>query len=311
MTADGHAGPPRRPTTPGAAPAEGTTVVRFAAGAGGWTYAWDHRRKPHVHPLATPAGVVLTRVEPPDHPWQRGVWFVVKFVDGDNFWEEYDPAGWGVQRHDGPPVVDGDTVTGDLRWIRPDRVDGGRARAPACCATSPIDDDAYALDWDVTLTAPARCRARPLALHGHVGRLLGPGLPRPRATGTTPGWCSTTAWAATGPRRTGRAGATCPARARAARSACASSTTPANPAHPVPFYATTRAGDGYGDGWANTIYPAFLWDGPLHAGRRRPRCGSATGSSSTTACGTPTGAPTPGRSSAAQAGGEAGPDESD
>lgn len=44
------------------------TDIGFAAGAGGWRYLWDHRRKPHVHPLATPAGVVLTRVEPPDHP---------------------------------------------------------------------------------------------------------------------------------------------------------------------------------------------------------------------------------------------------
>ena len=47
---------------------------------------------------------MLTRVEPPDHPWQRGVWFVVKFVDGDNFWEELDPPGYGVQRHAGPPA---------------------------------------------------------------------------------------------------------------------------------------------------------------------------------------------------------------
>ncbi len=37
---------------------------------------------------------------------------------------------------------------------------------------------------------------------------------------------------------------------------------PDNPSHPVPFYATCRAGLGYGEGWANTIYPAFLWDGP-------------------------------------------------
>jgi hypothetical protein len=35
------------------------------------------------------------------------LWFVVKFVDGDNFWEEGDPAGWGVQRHDGRPTFDG------------------------------------------------------------------------------------------------------------------------------------------------------------------------------------------------------------
>ena len=38
---------------------------------------------------------------------------------------------------------------------------------------------------------------------------------------------------------------------------------PDNPSHPVPFCATCRAGPGYGEGWANTIYPAFLWDGPL------------------------------------------------
>jgi hypothetical protein len=38
---------------------------------------------------------------------------------------------------------------------------------------------------------------------------------------------------------------------------------PSNPAHPVPFYATCPAGEGYGQGWANTVYPAFLWDGPL------------------------------------------------
>jgi len=98
-------------------------TATVAAGRGGWTYAWDHRRKPHVHPLATPAGVVLTRVEPPDHPWQRGLWFAVKYVDGDNFWEELDPPGYGVLRHDGAPAREvGDaTLAGDLDWIRPDR----------------------------------------------------------------------------------------------------------------------------------------------------------------------------------------------
>jgi Family of unknown function (DUF6807) len=60
-TADGDPVPPR--------------PLPIAAGDGGWTYVWDHRRKPHLHPVATPSGLVLTRVEPPDHPWQRGVWF--------------------------------------------------------------------------------------------------------------------------------------------------------------------------------------------------------------------------------------------
>jgi hypothetical protein len=95
--------------------------LHVAAGDGGWTYVWDHRRKPHLHPVATPAGLVLTRVEPPDHPWQRGVWFVVKFVDGDNFWEEGGAGGWGVQRHEQRPQLADGVVEGELVWIRPDR----------------------------------------------------------------------------------------------------------------------------------------------------------------------------------------------
>ena len=258
MTADGQAGPPAA-DDPGAA--AGSTIVRFAAGAGGWTYAWDHRRKPHVHPLATPAGIVLTRVEPPDHPWQRGVWFVVKFVDGDNFWEEYDPAGWGVQRHDDPPAVDGDTVAGDLRWIRPDRVTVA-VHERRVLRHVPIDDDAYALDWDVTLTVPhdAVLDRTPytgtwggysgLAVRGredwHDTRLvLDDGVGRGRAAPRRSRWCDLSG--------------TCEGRPVGV---CVLDH-PANPAHPVPFYATTRAGDGYGEGWANTIYPAFLWDGPM------------------------------------------------
>ena len=29
-----------------------------------WTYRADHRKRPHVHPLATPSGAVLTRDAP-------------------------------------------------------------------------------------------------------------------------------------------------------------------------------------------------------------------------------------------------------
>ena len=127
---------------------------RFTAGAGGWTYVWDHRRKPHVHPVATPSGHVLTRVEPPDHPWQRGIWFVVKFVDGDNFWEEGDPKGWGVQRHTGPPEVTPTGVRGDLAWVRPDRATVAIHEHRRLDHVVLDDDHAYAIDWDVTLTAP-------------------------------------------------------------------------------------------------------------------------------------------------------------
>ena len=78
---------------------DGATTV-----AGCWTYHWGARRRPYVHPLRTPAGHVLTRNAPADHPWHHGLWFTIKYVDGDNFWEEMDT--YGVLRHDGPPAVE-------------------------------------------------------------------------------------------------------------------------------------------------------------------------------------------------------------
>jgi Family of unknown function (DUF6807) len=235
--------------------------VRFAAGGGGWTYVWWHRRKPHVHPLATPSGRVLTRVEPPDHPWQRGLWFVVKFVDGDNFWEEGDPDGWGVQRHVAPPEVSAGAVTGDLVWIRPDRTTVA-AREHRRLAHVPLDGDAYAVDWDVTLRVPADAvldRSPPtggwggysgLAFRGrddwrNTQLLLDDGVARDQVAPQRSRWCDLSGTVDGGP-----------------AGVCVLDH-PANPAHPVPFYATTRARPGYGEGWSNTVYPSFLWDGPL------------------------------------------------
>src|SRR5688500_1768061 len=75
-----------------------------------WRYVHEDAPKPYVHPLTTPLGTLLTRVSPADHPWHRGLWFAIKFVDGDNFWEE-DAAGHGVQRQVGPTRIE---------WVRPD-----------------------------------------------------------------------------------------------------------------------------------------------------------------------------------------------
>lgn len=258
-------------------------AVRFGAGAGGWTYVWDHRRKPHIHPLATPAGVVLTQVEPADHPWQRGVWFVVKFVDGDNFWEEYDPGGWGLQRHDGPPeqtgvLMDpspgpgaddaGGAIVGELDWIRPDRRTVA-VRERRTLRHVPLGSDAYAVDWDVTLTSPTDTVLdrtpftgtwggySGLAIRGrsdwHDTRLLlDDGVERDRVAPLRSRWCDLSGTA------DGREVGVCVL------------DHPANPSHAVPFYATCRAGGGYGAGWANTVYPAFLWDGPLRLAAAEP-----------------------------------------
>jgi hypothetical protein len=225
---------------------------------GRWTYHWAHRRKPHLHPVATPSGYVLTQVEPADHPWQRGVWFVVKFVDGDNFWEEGDPAGWGVQHHTAPPAVaaDGLTVEGDLDWIRPDRATVAVTEHRRLTHV-PLGDGAYAIDWDVTLRAPAGAVLDRTPYNGTWGGysglafrgradwedtrlLLDDGQERDRVAPERSRWCDL---------------------ASAAGGVCVLDH-PANPSHPVPFYATCRAGLGYGEGWSNTLYPAFLWDGP-------------------------------------------------
>jgi Family of unknown function (DUF6807) len=233
----------------------------FPTGEGGWRYAWDHRRKPHIHPLATPAGTVLTRVEPPDHPWQRGLWFVVKFVDGDNFWEELDPPGYGVQRHDGPPTLSPSGVEGELDWIRPDRSTVA-VRERRRLTHVPLGDDAYAVDWDVTLVPPAGAVLDRTPFTGTWGGysglafrgrgdwrdtrlLLDDGAEHDRVAAQRSRWCDLSGTA------DGQLAGVCVL------------DHPANPSHPVPFYATCRAGEGYGDGWANTVYPAFLWDGPL------------------------------------------------
>lgn len=257
-----------------------TAPIEVAAGVGrgAWTYAWAHRRKPHVHPLTTPSGRVLTQVEPPDHPWQRGVWFVVKYVDGDNFWEEYDPAGWGVQRHRARPTVTGDglagtVVEGDLAWVRPDRTTEA-VHEHRRVSSTPLGDDAFALDWDVTLRVPADATLDRTPFNGTWGGysglafrgradwhdtrlLLDDGVARDRVAPQRSRWCDLS-----GPvdSTDGSAGAD-------AGGVCVLDH-PSNPAHPVPFYATCRAGAGYGEGWANTVYPAFLWDGPrvLRAG---------------------------------------------
>lgn len=98
-----------------------------------WTYD-PAPPKPHLHPVTAPDGRVLTRAVTPDHPWQRGLWFAVKFVDGDNFWEELDPHGW--QRHRDEHTVE---------WVRP----GGDVVIVEDRRLDPVDD--RTLDWTSTL----------------------------------------------------------------------------------------------------------------------------------------------------------------
>jgi len=78
--------------------------------------------KPCIHPLVSPKGRVLSGFEPSDHQWHRGLWFAIKYIDEDNFWEEAEDLGRQVST--GHPQAscnpDGSwTFETELQWVRP------------------------------------------------------------------------------------------------------------------------------------------------------------------------------------------------
>jgi hypothetical protein len=214
-----------------------------------WTYNADHRKRPNVHPLRTPSGVTLTRDAPDDHPWHHGLWFTIKYVNEENFWEEVDS--YGVLRH-----VDAGTV----HWIRPDRETVVIVDERTLTQVD-LADDAYALDWDITLTPQVdvvldRTEFTTwggyggLALRGRgdwtdTRLLLSDGTEHERLLGVPGDWLDLS-----GTIEGGEAGVLLLDH-------------PANPRHPVPWYASTKAAT-YGDeGWSNFANAAFLWDSAL------------------------------------------------
>lgn len=60
-------------------------------------YTTDEQ-KAFVHPLRTGQGTLLTDFRPADHPWHRGLWFAWKYLNGINFWEEWEGSA-GTGRH--------------------------------------------------------------------------------------------------------------------------------------------------------------------------------------------------------------------
>lgn len=223
-----------------------------------WTYEWAARKRPFIHPLATPAGHVLTCNAPDDHPWHHGLWFTIKFVDDDNFWEEMAP--YGVLRHDGVPDVieDSDrvTVAGSLTWTRPDRETVAISEHRAFTYV-PLGDDAYAIDLDTSLI-PHRdthidrtefttwggyggfsFRGRPDFVDTRI--LLADGTEHERVLGEPSEWFDLTGTV------------------DGATAGIAMFDHPGNRRHPVPFYGSTRSAT-YGDeGWSNFFNAAFLF----------------------------------------------------
>src|SRR5687767_2339106 len=100
----------------------GTSIECAESGDSGprWTYVYGGKPKPFFHPLRTPSGVTLSNFEPHDHVWHRGLWFTIKFVNGENFWEEHPP--FGTQHHAPPtlsPDGDGIAMACSAEWRRP------------------------------------------------------------------------------------------------------------------------------------------------------------------------------------------------
>lgn len=240
-------------------------VVSMAEGRA--VYRWSARRRPFVHPLRTPAGDLVTVDAPDDHPWHHGLWFAIKYVNGDNYWEEVAP--YGVVRHHGPPRVEGTraegAATGGLEWIAPDRttVVIREERTWRWCGID-APSPAYALDLTARLvpTLDVVLDRTPFTTWGGYGGLTLRGAPdwtgtrftlgglgnRDRVLGEPAPWCDTSGRFPSG----GHGGVLL----------CDH---PSNPRHPVPWYGSTR-NELYGDGWSNFVCAAFLFGEPMPLG---------------------------------------------
>jgi hypothetical protein len=227
-------------------------------GAVPWQYHADHVR-PHVHPVTTPAGHVLTVDAPPDHPWHHGLWFTIKFVDGDNFWELLEP--YGVLEHRSAPTIDDHALRGDLDWVRPDG-DVALRQTVAITTVGGPDRDTTAVDVDVTLVADrdAVLDRTPFTTWGGYGGLAFRGRPdlvdstitladgeHDRVLGVPSPWFDLSGFLGDGRVPVGIT--------------VLDTTSPG--VGDVPWYGSCRSAV-YGDaGWSNYFNAAFLWNGPM------------------------------------------------
>ncbi|GAA2127529.1 DUF6807 family protein [Actinomadura napierensis] len=122
--------------------------------------------RPHLHPVRTLGGTVVTEVQPDDHVHHFGVGVAISDVDGANFW-----GGSTYMRHEGPKMlpnhgrqrrrtlrpVDGGYAE-SLDWVGPD---GTVLAAEERTLTARPVDGGWALDFAFALTGRT---GRPLVL---------------------------------------------------------------------------------------------------------------------------------------------------
>ncbi|WP_431915776.1 PmoA family protein [Micromonospora wenchangensis] len=122
----------------------------------------EHGPRPYLHPVRTLAGTPVTDALPADHVWHLGASLAVQDVDGTNLW-----GGRTYVRDTGYTWRDDHGVIAHTHWRErtPDRLahalqwrdrDGGVLLTEhRRLAATPVTPDAWALDVDYTLTAPA------------------------------------------------------------------------------------------------------------------------------------------------------------
>ena len=226
-----------------------------------WSAVWDAPR-PFLHPVCTPAGARLTVEAPADHPWHHALWFSIKFVNGENFWEEYDE--FGTLRTRRVAELPGGALRATIDWVRPD---GQTLALTETRTLTPValDDDAYAIDWAEALVpvADTTFDRTPFTTWGGYGGLTLRGTPdwhdtklilpdgtrHDRLLGERAEWCALQGLAPLPDGSDGVCGLVLVDH-------------PGNPTYPTPWYASNQA-DTYGEGWANFCNAAFLWAGPL------------------------------------------------
>ncbi|WP_066585944.1 DUF6807 domain-containing protein [Cellulomonas timonensis] len=152
---------------------DGTTVAVCTDGAG--APGFDSPR-PHLHPVRTLAGVVVTAAAPADHTWHVGLGLGVQDVDGHNLWggRTYLPgAGYtwrrdhGRIRHDGWAEQAPDALTQHLTWLSADA-------EPLLTETRELrwaraSGQAWRLDLATTLVAARPVRLGSPGAHGRGG----------------------------------------------------------------------------------------------------------------------------------------------
>jgi hypothetical protein len=252
----------------------------MATSFGPWSYHWEEVPRPFLHPVRTPSGRVVSVDAPADHPWQHALWFTIKFVNGENFWEEYDE--FGTLRQTAPPSLDqlddgAVRAVSAIDWIRPD----GRTRVAshALALTHRPSPDASVLDWDVTFMpeVDVELDRTPYTTWGGYGGLTLRGRAdwhdtKLRLSTDEPGsdegeqvlgvraeWCALDGPLAGGEDDPGDHDV-----------GVVLIDHPGNPGSPVPWYASTRQ-PAYGlEGWTNFVNAAFLWDGPVALAAGQP-----------------------------------------